>query len=37
MLGFNLSQIQNEYMKVENRRRGSKGERRFNQLRDDRI
>ncbi len=37
MLGFNLSQIQNEYVKAENRRRASRDERRFNRLRDDRF
>ncbi len=37
MLGFNMSQIQNEYFRLNSQRRGSKGERKYNQKRDDEI
>ncbi len=37
MLAFNLGQVQKEYLSTRENRRGSKGERKFQQLRDDAI
>lgn len=37
MLGFNMSQIQSEHFKLQSNHRGSKGERRYHQMRDEKL